>query len=135
MRRIWKFKSGDFDFETAEMIRQRVRNIAQSKRITQRELSVRTGYSNPYLSRLLSGQRRLSLDHLKKLSLALETPISFLKKPTKAKQSKQTDELFNDERLTPLENWKMAGILHEVKEGLVNYFIKKRRKNPKKETE
>jgi hypothetical protein len=40
--------------------------------------------------------------------------------------------LFYDERLTPTENWKMEGILHEVKKGLINYFIKKRRKKSKK---
>jgi transcriptional regulator with XRE-family HTH domain len=83
MRRKWKFESGDFDFETAERIRQRIRNIAKSKRITTKELSVRTGISNPHLSRLLNGQRRLSLTHLKKLSLALETPIAVFKKPKK----------------------------------------------------
>ena len=132
MRRKWRFESGDFDFETAERIRQRIQNIAKSKRMTIKELSVRTGISDPYLSRLLSGQRRLSSDHLKKLSLALETPIAILKKPTKAKQ---VSELFYDERLTPLENWKMEGILHEVKEGLVNYFVKKRRKKGEKKRE
>jgi transcriptional regulator with XRE-family HTH domain len=129
MRRKWKFESGDFDFETAERIRQRIQNIAQSKRITIKELSVRTGYSDPYLSRLLSGQRRLSSDHLKKLSLALETPIAVFKKQ---RNPRQHDELFYDERLTPLENWKMAGMLHEIKDGLINYFIKKRRKKSKK---
>lgn len=127
MRRNWRFKSGDFDSEMAEMIRQRIRNIAKSKRITQKVLSVKTGYSNPYLCRLLNGKRRLSSDHLKKLSLALETPLSVLKKSQK---SKQADELFYDERLTRIENLKMAGILHEIKEGLSNYFIKKRRKKP-----
>jgi transcriptional regulator with XRE-family HTH domain len=129
MRRKWKFESGDFDFETAERIRQRIQNIAQSKRITIKELSVKTGYSNPYLSRLLTGQRRLSSDHLKKLSLALETSIAIFKKPRKPRQD---DEVFYDERLTLLENWKLAGILHEIKEGLINYFIKKRRKKSKK---
>jgi transcriptional regulator with XRE-family HTH domain len=129
MRRKWKFESGDFDFETAERIRQRIRNIAKSKRITIKELSVRTGYSDPYLSRLLSGQRRLSSDHLKKLSIALETPIAVFKKQ---RNPRQHDELFYDERLTPLENWKMAGMLHEIKDGLINYFIKKRRKKSKK---
>jgi len=129
MRRKWKIKSGDFDFETAERIRQRLRNITKSKRITQRVLSIKTGYSNPYLSRLLSGQRRLSSDHLKKLSLALETPIAVFRKP---KKPRQDDELFYDERLTPTENWKMEALLHEIKEGLINYFIKKRRKKSKK---
>jgi transcriptional regulator with XRE-family HTH domain len=125
MRRKWNFESGDFDFEMAEMIRQRIRNIAKSKRISQKDLSVKTGYSNAYLCRLLSGQRRLSSDHLKRLSLALGTLASVLTRP---KQSRQSDELFYDERLTQTENWKMAGILHEIKEGLVNYIIKKRRK-------
>ena len=114
------------------MIRQRVRNIVQSKRISYKTLSVKTGYSDPYLSRLLSGKRRLSSDHLKRLSLALETSASVLTRP---KQSRQSDELFYDARLTRTENWKMAGILHEIKEGLVNYTIKKRRKRAKKETE
>jgi transcriptional regulator with XRE-family HTH domain len=129
MRRKWKFESGDFDFETAERIRQRIRNIAKSKRVTIKELSVRTGISDSNLSRLLSGQRRLSTDHLKTLSLALETPIAVFKKQ---RNPRQHDEVFYDERLTPLENWKMAGLLHEIKEGLVNYFIKKRRKKSKK---
>jgi len=129
MRRKWKFESGDFDFETAERIRQTIQNIVKSKRITIKELSVRTGYSDPYLSRLLNGQRRLSSTHLKKISLALETPIAVFTRP---KKPRQDGELFYDERLTPLENWKMAGILHEIKEGLINYFIKKRRKKSKK---
>jgi transcriptional regulator with XRE-family HTH domain len=129
MRRKWKYGSGDFDFETAERIRQRIQNIAKSKRITIKELSVRAGISDSNLSRLLSGQRRLSSDHLKKLSLAMETPIAVFKKP---KKSKQVSELFYDERLTPLENWRMEGILYEIKEGLINYFIKKRRKKSKK---
>ncbi len=129
MRKRWKFKSGDFDFETTERIRRRILNIAKSKKITIKELSARTGYSHSYLSRVLSGRRRLSEDHLNNLSLALEISIPVLKKP---KQSKQADELFYDERLTPMENWKMAGILHEVKEGLVNYLLKKRRKKGEK---
>ena len=132
MRKKWKYSSGDFDFETAERIRQRIHNIAKSKGITIKELSAKTGYSDSYLSRVLSGQRRISLDHLVKISRALETPISILKKP---KKSKQADELFYDERLTPLENWKMAGLLHEVKEGFVNYFLKKRRKKGETEIE
>ncbi len=41
--------------------------------------------------------------------------------------------MFYDEKPTPIENWKMAGILHEIKEGLVNYFIKKRRKKVERE--
>jgi transcriptional regulator with XRE-family HTH domain len=132
MRKRWRFESGDFDFETAERIRRRIQNIIKSKEITIKELSVKAGYSDSYLSRVLSGQRRLSLDHLEKLSRALETSIPVLKKP---KKSKQADELFYDEKLTPLENWRMAGILHEVKEGLVNYFLKKRRKRSQKERE
>ena len=129
MRRKWKFESGDFDFETSERIRQKIRNIIESKRITQRVLSIKTGYSNPYLSRLLSGQRRLSSDHLKRLSLALETPVAVFKK---AKKPRPDAELFYDERLTPTENWKMEALLHEIKKGLINYFIKKRRKKSKK---
>ena len=64
MRRKRKFEPGDFDFEMAERIRQTIRDIAKSQRITIRALSIKTGYSNPYLSRLLSGQRRLSYNDL-----------------------------------------------------------------------
>lgn len=130
MRKPRRSKPGDFDFETAETIRQRIRNIAQRERISQMDLSARTGYSGPYVSRLLSGRRRLSSDHLEKLSLALETPVSFLKEPRRLKRS---DESFYDERLTSIENSKMAGILHEIKECLVNYFLKKRRQKRKVE--
>ena len=130
MRRKWNFESGDFDSEMAETIRERIRNTAKNKGMTQKGLSAKTGYSGTQISRLLSGQRKLSSDHLEKLSLALEIPIPFFKK---SKHSRQSDELFYDERLTRGENLKMAGILHEIKEGLVNYIIKKRRKKPEKE--
>ena len=132
MRKRWRFESGDFDFETAERIRRRIQNIAKSKGITIKELSVKAGYSDSYLSRVLSGQRRLSSDHLTKLSHALEVPIPALKK---SKKSKFVSELFYDERLTPLENWRMEGMLQEIKEGLVNYFLKKRPKKGEKEIE
>ena len=119
MRKRWRFESGDFDFETAERICQRIQNVAKSKGITMKDLSAKTGISDSYLSRVLNGQRRLSSDHLTKLSHALEVPIPALKK---SKKSKFISELFYDERLTPLENWRMEGMLQEIKEGLVITF-------------
>jgi len=72
---------GDTDCEVSELLMQvgaRVREIRKSQRMSRRELSERSGVSPRYIATLEVGQGNVSLGILKKLSLAMNTPLSIL---------------------------------------------------------
>lgn len=56
----------------------RVQDIRKSQRLSRRALSERSGVSPRYLAKLEAGDGNISIGLLKKVALALETPIAFL---------------------------------------------------------
>lgn len=55
----------------------RVRDVRKAQRLSRRELSERSGVSPRYLAKLEGGDGNISIGLLKKVALALDTPIEF----------------------------------------------------------
>jgi hypothetical protein len=117
-----KLNSNNPDFEAMERIRRGIRRIKRERGLCLKDLSVKTGYSDPFLCRLLWGRRKLSSTHLKRLSKALKIPVSAFSVP------KQDDELLYDKSLTPEENRELERRLCRIRKELVTHLIKSRRK-------
>ncbi len=56
----------------------RVRDMRKSRRMSRRELSERSGVSPRYLAKLEGGEGNVSIGLLKKVALALETPVELI---------------------------------------------------------
>ncbi len=64
--------------EITKKVGQNIKNIAKIKGIRLGDLASKMGISQPYLSEILSGKAKLTLEHLNKISEILEVPLSVL---------------------------------------------------------
>lgn len=54
-----------------------LKEALEDRKMTQKELSVRTGVTEAHVSQLIKGQKNISVSYAKKLSYALDIPASF----------------------------------------------------------
>lgn len=96
--------------------------IIQERKISQKELAIRTGYTEKHISTVINGQKHISAEFALKLQYALDIPASFWR--TLQMNYDLEVVAFNEKHNILEEEMKIAKELKETIEALTNEKIK-----------